>query len=257
MFSLLLLVLPLDSLFLIMLSLVQTIIAYCAGRMFDLSNLDNLLSDISIALRESGGWEYFRSNNMDLSCDIKETIRKYSLPFLRRCALLWRLLKTTTSGKLHEEVDKFDESTSDNMDFMHSPQSELNHVNELEKMFKIPPIDTILSDELLRSSTQTWLGHFQKEYKVYRVKEPLCITSVVPFQLMKLPNLYQDLLQRFAAASLSLFLFFHIFPHSKRTFFNQEIMFFLLGISRNLAATARQLWKNLHYVFFVEDCVLP
>ncbi|CAG7878730.1 unnamed protein product [Brassica rapa] len=178
-------------------SLVQTIIAYCAGRMFDLSNLDNLLSDISIALRESGGWEYFRSNNMDLSCDIKETIRKYSLPFLRRCALLWRLLKTTTSGKLHEEVDKFDESTSDNMDFMHSPQSELNHVNELEKMFKIPPIDTILSDELLRSSTQTWLGHFQKEYKVYRVKEPLCITSVVPFQLMKLPNLYQDLLQRY------------------------------------------------------------
>lgn len=207
-----------------MLSLVQTIIAYCAGRMFDLSNLDNLLSDISIALRESGGWEYFRSNNMDLSCDIKETIRKYSLPFLRRCAMLWRLLETTTSGKLHEEVDKFDESTSDNMDFMHSPQSELNHVNELEKMFKIPPIDTILSDELLRSSTQTWLGHFQKEYKVYRVKEPLCITPVVPFQLMKLPNLYQDLLQRFAAAFLYV-IFFHIFPHSKNTLFNQGACF--------------------------------
>ncbi|KAJ0235076.1 hypothetical protein HA466_0266960 [Hirschfeldia incana] len=174
-------------------SLVQTVIAYCGGHMFDSSKLDfeeNLLSDISTALRESGGWEYFRSNNMDLSCDIKETIRRYSLPFLRRCALLWRLLKTT-SGKRHEEVDKFDvlsESTSDNM---------LNHVNELEKMFKIPPIDTILNDELLRSSTQTWLRHLQKEYKVNRVKGPLCITPVVPFQLMKLPNLYQDLLQRY------------------------------------------------------------
>ncbi|CAH8318880.1 unnamed protein product [Eruca vesicaria subsp. sativa] len=184
-------------------SLVQTVIVYCAGRMFNLSKLDfeekNLLSDISIALRESDGWEYFRSNNMDLSCDIKETIRKYSLPFLRRCALLWRLLKTT-SGKSHEEVDRFDvpsDSATDNMDFMHSPQSELNHVNELEKMFKIPHIETILSDELLRSSTQTWLRHFLKEYKVNRVRGPLCITPVVPFQLMKLPNLYQDLLQRF------------------------------------------------------------
>ncbi|XP_018475972.1 E3 ubiquitin-protein ligase PRT6-like isoform X3 [Raphanus sativus] len=179
-------------------SLVQTVIAYCAGRMFDLSKLEfeeNLLSDIPTVLRESGGWEYFRSNNMDLSCELKETIRSYSLPFLRRCALLWRLLKTT-SGKCHEKEDMFDvpsDSTSDNM---HS-QSELNHVNELEKMFKIPPIDIIVNDELLRSSTQTWLRHFQKEYKANRVKRPFCITPVVPFQLMKLPNLYQDLLRRY------------------------------------------------------------
>ncbi|KAF8048454.1 hypothetical protein N665_2507s0003 [Sinapis alba] len=183
-------------------SLVQTVIAYCAGSMFDVSKLDfeeNLLRDISTALRESGGWGYFKSNNMDLSCDIKETIRKYNLPFLRRCALLWRLLKTTF-GKFHEEEDMFDvpsDSTSDNMDFMHSPQSELNHLNELEKMFKIPPIDTILNDELLLSSTRTWLRHFQKEYKDNRVKGSLCITPVMPFQLMKLPNLYQDLLQRY------------------------------------------------------------
>ncbi|KAF8105073.1 hypothetical protein N665_0163s0043 [Sinapis alba] len=182
-------------------SLVQTVIAYCAGRMCDLSELDfeeNLLRDISIALRESGGWGYFRSNNMDLVCDIKETIRKYSLPFLRRCALLWKLLKTSP-GKFHEEVDMCDvpsDSTSDSMDFMYGPQTELNHVHELEKMFKIPPIDTILNDELLRSTTHKWLRHFQKEYSVNRVKGPLYITPVVPFQLMKLPNLYQDLLQR-------------------------------------------------------------
>ncbi|KAL0709036.1 hypothetical protein Bca4012_016014 [Brassica carinata] len=179
-------------------SLVQTVIAYCAGQC-KLDFEENLLSDISTALRESGGCEYFRSNNMDLSYDIKETIRKYSLPFLRRCALVWRLLKIT-SGKFHEEEDMFDvpsDSTSDNMDFMHSPQPELNHVKELEKMFKIPPIDTILSDELLRSSAQTWLRHLQKEHKVSSVKGPLCRTPVVPFQLMKLPNLYQDLLQRY------------------------------------------------------------
>ncbi|CAH2074477.1 unnamed protein product, partial [Thlaspi arvense] len=182
-------------------SLVQTVIAYCAGRLCELSKLDleeNLLCDISIALSESGGWGYFRSNNMDLSCDIKDTIRKCSLPFLRRCALLWRLLKTTP-GNFHEEVDMSDvpsDSTSDKMDFMYSPQSELNHLHELEKMFKIPPIDTILNDELLRSSTQTWLRHFQKECRVNRVQGPVCMTPVVPFQLMKLPNLYQDLLQR-------------------------------------------------------------
>uniref|UniRef100_A0A0D3BQS2 E3 ubiquitin-protein ligase n=2 Tax=Brassica oleracea var. oleracea TaxID=109376 RepID=A0A0D3BQS2_BRAOL len=35
-----------------------------------------------------------------------------------------------------------------------------------------------------------------KEYSINRVKMPLCIAPVVPFQLMKLPNLYQDLLQR-------------------------------------------------------------
>lgn len=34
-------------------------------------------------------------------------------------------------------------------------------------------------------------------------------------------------------------------------------MFSLLGVSKNLAATARKLSKNLHYVFCVEDCVLP
>ncbi|CDY48099.1 BnaC02g03560D [Brassica napus] len=183
-------------------SVIQTVITYCAGRLCYTSELDfkeNLLSDISIALRESGGWEYFRSNNMELSCDIKETIRKYSLPFLRRCALLWRLLKTAP-GKFHEEVHMFDvpsDSNSDYMDFMYSPQSELNHVSELEKMFKIPPIDTVINDELLRSSSQTWLRHFQMEYRVNRVKGPLCITPVVTFQLMKLPNLYQDLLQRY------------------------------------------------------------
>lgn len=198
----------------------QTVIAYCACRPSDLSELnfeESLLNDISKALREPGGWGYFRSNNMDLSCDIKDTIRKYSLPFLRRCALLWKLLKSTP-GKFHEEADMFDapsESTSDNMDFMYSPQSELNHVQELEKMFKIPPIDAILNDELLRSSTQTWLQHFQREYRVNRVKSSLCITPVVPFQLMKLPNLYQDLLQRFAATSISLVLL-RVFSHSKR-----------------------------------------
>ncbi|KAJ0234924.1 E3 ubiquitin-protein ligase [Hirschfeldia incana] len=183
-------------------SVIQTVITYCAGRLCYTSELDfkeNLLSDISIALRESGGWEYFRSNNMDLSRDIKETIRKYSLPFLRRCALLWRLLRTTP-GKFHEEVHMSDvpsDSNSGYMDFMYSPQSELNHVLELEKMFKISPIDTTINDELLWSSSQTWLRHFQMEYRVNRVKGPLCVTPLVPFQLMKLPNLYQDLLQRY------------------------------------------------------------
>lgn len=220
----------LDSQFLILLSLVQTVIAYCACRLSDLSELnfeENLLNDILNALRKSGGWEYFRSNNMDLSCDIKDTIRIYSLPFLRRCALLWKLLKSTP-GKFHEEADMFDltsDFTSDNMDFMYSPQSELNHVQELEKMFKIPPIDTILNNELLRSSTQTWLQHFQHEYRVNRVERPLCITPAVPFQLMKLPNLYQDLLQRFAGTSLSGFCT-SCFPFEDN-FSNQEACFIL------------------------------
>ena len=184
-------------------SLVQTVIAYYTGRLSELDVEENLLKDISISLRESGGWGvYFRSGNMDLSCDIKETIRKYSLPFLRRCALLWRLLKTGP-GKFHEEVDKLDVPSDSTSDSMYGPKSELNHVHELEKMFKILPIDTILNDELLRSSTQKWLRHFQKEYSINRVKMPLCIAPVVPFQLMKLPNLYQDLLQRFGTASLS------------------------------------------------------
>lgn len=176
----------------------QTVIAYCACHLCDLTELhfeENLLNEISKALRESGGLGSFRSSNMDLSCDIKDTIRKYSLPFLRRCALLWRLLKTSP-GKFHEEVDMFDVPSSDDMDFMYGPQSELNHVQELEKIFKIPPIDANLNDELLRFSTHTWLQHFQREYRVTRVIRPLWITPLVPFQLMKLPNLYQDLLQR-------------------------------------------------------------
>ncbi|XP_010543302.1 PREDICTED: E3 ubiquitin-protein ligase PRT6 [Tarenaya hassleriana] len=173
-------------------SLVQSIIAYCTHNWYDFG------LGFEESLKESGcGGQYFKSNYMDFSCGIKDTLRKCSFPFLRRCALLWRLLKSEPGQFLERDhMNVSSDSTIDKMDFTYSAHSELIEVQELEKMFKIPPIDIVLKDGLVQSLAQRWFQHFQREYNVNRTKGLLCITPAVPFRLMRLPHLYQDLLQR-------------------------------------------------------------
>ncbi|PPE00354.1 hypothetical protein GOBAR_DD02665 [Gossypium barbadense] len=86
--------------------------------------------------------------------------------------------------------------TTDMMDTTESNSVELNEVQELETMFKIPPIDVILEDELSRSFALKWVHHFQKAYETCSFQNVFYCNPAVPFKLMTLPHAYQDLLQR-------------------------------------------------------------
>ncbi|KAI9154612.1 hypothetical protein LWI28_028838 [Acer negundo] len=185
-------------------TLVQAVIAYCGKHQAKINELcfsDCLITDISKLLGEYGcAREYFVSNYIDPSCDIKDMIRRLSFPYLRRCALLWKLLSSTVSAPFSDRDHELDLS-SYGIDHMmdsddYSP-ADLNEVQELEKMFKIPPLDVVLKDGVLRSMASKWFHHFCKEFEVCKFQSVLHSTPTVPFKLMHLPHLYQDLLQRY------------------------------------------------------------
>ncbi|XP_015582790.1 E3 ubiquitin-protein ligase PRT6 [Ricinus communis] len=162
---------------------------------------DCLITDISHVLEESE-WiqQYFVSNHIDLSSDTMEVIRKLSFPYLRRCALLWKLLSTSASEPFCNRDDVMDRSSlaiDDSMDFMDADVIELNEVQKLEKFFKIPQLNVVLKDQEVRSTVLKWLHHFHNEYEVFRFQHVLHSTTAVPFSLMQLPHVYQDLLERY------------------------------------------------------------
>ncbi|GLT38922.1 hypothetical protein SLA2020_131380 [Shorea laevis] len=162
---------------------------------------DCLITDICKVLGDSKCAErYFFSNYVDPSCDIKDMIRRLSFPYLRRCALLWKLLSFSVSAPFCDRDNVCDISSdalNDKMDVTEDALVELNEVQELENMFKIPPLNVVLNDELLRSLTMKWLHHFHEEYEVRCSQSVFYCNPVVPFYLMNLPHVYQDLLQRY------------------------------------------------------------
>ncbi|MBA0576111.1 hypothetical protein Golob_025188, partial [Gossypium lobatum] len=184
-------------------SVVQAVISCCRKQDYDISELGShhcLITDVYGAL---GGFDcarwYFISNDIYHSCHIKEMIRRLSFPYLRRCALLWKLLKSSATSPFCDR-DTIWESfhvTTDMMDTTESNSVELNEVQELETMFKIPPIDVILEDELSRSFALKWVHHFQKAYEACSFQNVFYCNPAVPFKLMTLPHAYQDLLHRY------------------------------------------------------------
>lgn len=125
-------------------------------------------------------------------------IRRLSFPYLRRCALLWKLLKSSAEAPFCDRDNVWESSqvTTDVMDTTESASVELNEVQELEKMFKIPPIDVVLKDEVSRSIALKWFHHFHKVYEACSFQNVFYCNPAVPFKLMSLPHVYQDLLQR-------------------------------------------------------------
>ncbi|CAK9185301.1 unnamed protein product [Ilex paraguariensis] len=185
-------------------SITQAIITYFQkhqGNITEMGYHDCLITDI---WRNMGEYRvaqmYFDSNYIDPSGDIKDIIRQLSLPYLRRCALLWKLINSSTSapfsGGSHVS-DISSHATLERMEFAVGILEELAEVEELEKMFEIPPLDIVLNDELLRSLVVKWLNHFSKEFEGGKLQRVLHSTPAVPFKLMLLPHLYQDLLQRY------------------------------------------------------------
>lgn len=180
----------------------QVIITYSGiygFRQDELSPGGCLISDISKMMCESRCLnKYFVSNYMDYSCSISETVRRFTFPYLRRCALLWKLVDSSVPGPSSNMDGQLDASFQvvDNMDES-SDLLEQTEVQELEKMFKIPSFDVVIKDENFRHLVQRWLCHFREELEHHRSNWVVHCTPAAPFRLMKLPHLYQDLLRRF------------------------------------------------------------
>ncbi|CAL1379064.1 unnamed protein product [Linum trigynum] len=182
-------------------AVIQAIITYCGLKDSKYDGLDygdSLITDILNILRESG-WvrQYFVSTGVDSSGDIMVVIRRLSFPFLRRCALLWKLLRTSVSAPFCSREERLFSNHVDQVADMETDFAEINEVENLEKLFKIPPLDIILKDHALRDIAMKWCNHFCFDYRTRSFKGNLHLAPAVPFRLMHLPRVYQDLLQRY------------------------------------------------------------
>lgn len=176
---------------------------YCGKSQHKLSELglsDCLITDVYEVMGESEcAQQNFVSNYFDPSANVKDAIRKFSFPYLRRCALLWKILYSSISAPFCDENSVLDRSwsyTHDTMFGSNIEMFEIANIQELENMFKIPSLDVVLKDELSRLSVSIWCRHFCKEFEQSGVHRNIHVTPAVPFELMRLPHVYQDLLQR-------------------------------------------------------------
>lgn len=163
----------------------------------DIFYKDSLITDIYKVMKEDQDVSYyFRSNYVDSFADIKDAIRSLSFPYLRRCALLWRLINSSSAVPFSYG----NHLTGDGYDMMGCTNYALEEnveIENLEKMFKIPALDIIFNDEVSRPMSLRWLCHFSKVFKAHNRLSVLHSTPAVPLRLMVLPNIYQDLLQSY------------------------------------------------------------
>lgn len=180
-------------------SITQAIISFCGkhgGEMDELGFHNDLVSDICKFMKESGcDFEYAVSDHVDPSWGIDNVVRNLSLPYLRRCALLWKLLDSSTHSPFFERGNESDGPFY--AAHFTDCSVELNEIQKLEKMFKIPSIDKIYKDEKLWPFVLRWIRHLCNETQLSRVTSIVHCVPAVPFKLMQLPYLYQDLLQRY------------------------------------------------------------
>nr|XP_010937621.1 E3 ubiquitin-protein ligase PRT6 isoform X1 [Elaeis guineensis]XP_010937623.1 E3 ubiquitin-protein ligase PRT6 isoform X1 [Elaeis guineensis] len=182
---------------------VQALIACYSKHGFDISSFgDGLLNNICKSMAESVlVRQYFVSNYVDTSCLPKDMIRRLTFPYLRRCALLWELLKSSTLAPLYDSSNTWEWSNlrtnNDALDATNHLTIELNGIKELEDMLQIPSLELVLKDEVVHALSLKWSKHFCEVFRIRKHRGVLFSTPAVPFKLMQLPRLYQDLLQRY------------------------------------------------------------
>lgn len=189
------------SRFVILKYLFQAIITSCIKsqcKVDGLGSSDCLIADICKNMGESEcARRYFVSNYTEPSCNVKDMIRSLTFPYLRRCALLLKLLNSSarvpiSDGETALETYLVGDDMIDNIAL------ELNEIEKLEKMFEIPSLDIVLKDGASRSLVRKWFCHFNREFEFQRAKNFKHFTPAEPFQLIHLPHVYHDLLQRCA-----------------------------------------------------------
>ncbi|XP_047981697.1 E3 ubiquitin-protein ligase PRT6 isoform X3 [Salvia hispanica] len=184
-------------------SITQAILAcYSTQKSFqtEVEVSDNLMSDIHRLIgKHQEAMKFFKSNLANSSHNIYDSIRILTFPYLRRCALLWKLINSSNMMPFGDEAHAWDRSpcTLDDMEYVTNMMEELLEVGELEKMFDIPTLDIIINDEVSRSTASRWVGHFCEVFEAHKSSQALRCTPAVPFKLMLLPHVYHDLLQRY------------------------------------------------------------
>ncbi|KAL0344537.1 UNVERIFIED_CONTAM: E3 ubiquitin-protein ligase PRT6 [Sesamum radiatum] len=165
-----------------------------------LGSRDNLIMDIYRVMGECrAAVQCFDSYYIDPAYDITDAIRSLTFPYLRRCALLWKLINCSNIMPFSDGVHSWGGSPfeANDWDCTTDTGEELQEIEKLEKMFNIPSLDLIVNDEESRLTALRWLGHFCEVFEAHKSQCVLRCTPAVPFKLMLLPHLYQDLLQRY------------------------------------------------------------
>ncbi|KAK4432355.1 E3 ubiquitin-protein ligase PRT6 [Sesamum alatum] len=169
-----------------------------------LGSRDNLIMDIYQVMGEfQAAVQCFDSYYIDPAYDITDAIRSLTFPYLRRCALLWKLINCSNIMPFSDGFHSWDGSPfeTNDWDCTTGTGEELREIEKLEKMFNIPPLDLIVNDEKSRFTALRWLGHFCEVFEAHKSHCVVRCTPAVPFKLMLLPHLYQDLLQRYIKKS--------------------------------------------------------
>ncbi|MQM00483.1 hypothetical protein Taro_033214 [Colocasia esculenta] len=182
---------------------IQALITCHSKHHFDILDISDCpVNDICKTMGESElGRRFFVSNYFDASVNPKDTIRRFTFPFLRRCALLWKMLKSLMSIPCYDNAHVWDKLTrymnNDMLENTDDLSMELSEISELENSFQIHSLEAVLSDKLVSALALKWCTHLSEEFSVHNFGCVLYSTPAVPFRLMRLPLLYQDLLQRY------------------------------------------------------------
>ncbi|TVU21867.1 hypothetical protein EJB05_31538 [Eragrostis curvula] len=182
---------------------IQALITCYGEQTFDPSSFsDCLLNDVC---KTMSGYEiareYFVSKYINPSCHPKDMVRRLTFPYLRRCALLWELLRSSSTAPLYDSSNIWEGShlylSNSTQEGSSSLATELNGIRELEDQFQIQSLDMILRDESVHMLALKWSQHFCEEYSSRNYRGALFATPAVPFRLMQLPPVYQVLLERY------------------------------------------------------------
>ncbi|WOL01977.1 E3 ubiquitin-protein ligase [Canna indica] len=181
---------------------VQSMITCYGKQSFDMSSfVGGLLSEVCRSMAESElVRQYFISNYIDQLCHPNDVIRRLTFPYLRRCALLWNLLNSSKIAPLYDSHKWERTSFSSQCAELGSDDHlkvELSRIRELEDMFKICSLELVLKDEVVHALSLRWCDHFHKEFTVRKYRGILACNPAVPFKLIELPLIYQELLQRY------------------------------------------------------------
>ena len=170
---------------------------------------DSLVADICKIMEESEyARQYFVSNYTEPSCNVKDMIRSLTFPYLRRCALLLKLLNSCALVPIFYGETALETYLAGN-NMIDNNTLELNEIEKLEKMFEILPLDIVFKDGTSRALVSKWFCHFNKEFELQRSKNIKHCTPAVPFQLIRLPHVYHDLLQRCVRLSIQFLSFIY------------------------------------------------
>lgn len=181
----------------------------CYGNQsFDVSSFgSNVLNDVCRTMAESDRVrQYFVSSYIDHLYHPKDMIRRLTFPYLRRCALLWNLLNSSTlslSYDSHTWERSYLCSKDVQLDSDSQLRVELNNIRELEDMFMICPLELVLKNEVVHALALRWCDHFCDEFEVRKYRGVLASSPAVPFKLMELPLIYQDLLKKLVYFKIS------------------------------------------------------